>query len=331
MIAIINRFFITWDVEEVVTKQFIAKLGLLDTTWADPEYKEKMCQNFSLMLEALQLANRCHFGCLTAKCLDYFDSHSTQLLAYFEKKPKHSPELLLQIMERNTFGVPEIKIFSLVKKLIQKNGLEIMRPLLKAIRFSQFMNEDLSEVYASNILKGANGVVLLNHIKSSFKSSSRVCTEKERFFETKDIDRQKATLSRCLSFRLVQYSWVTEDDLDVIHKNTVRLSMPTMINHIVFELNKLPNHYYKLWYFFRIVITGSDGQKTKLRWFLSHLIDVNEYFFDAKPVDQIDIYCNKDIVIRSMKYRLTENIIESKFLCEVHEYGLEKHRCVLNT
>ena len=338
MMTIINRFLITSDVEQVVTEQFISRLGLFDTVATDPEYKEKTSHNFSLLLEAYQLAKRYHFECLTRRCLDYFDAHSSQLVSFFEKKMKYSPELIHQIIERDSFGVPEIKIFNLVKKMIQKIGLEATKPLVRAIRFSQLSRSELSEVYASNILKGANGVVTLNFMKQSINSCARICHEKERVFSTSDISCQKATLSRCLSVRLMKDLSVSEGELDSIHKTTIRLTIPTVINHIVLNLGhkskgttRVGTIYSKLAYFFRIVLIGHDGKKTELKYFLIPHFDIlTEYFFAAKPVDHIQIYCDRDIVIHSLSYGLTENVIDSKFLCEIHEYD-RTHRCVWNS
>ena len=316
MLIIIKRFLISSDIEEVVTKHFIYKLGLLETDPKKEDYKESVFHNLSLLCETYRLADYYSFDCLLNECHNYFDQNATHVLYYFEKKSKLSPELIRKIIGRDTFGVEEMKIFNLVKKMIRKNGLESTKPLIESIRFSLLTTDQISIICRSNLLDGIIGDSIENFIKTTFGSPSRVCLERERLFKTKDISYERATLSRTLTLRLASDLGISRSDLNPIHLTTIQLSIETLINHIVLEveLNRKADSFVSFNYFIRIVLYSSSGQMTRFRYFLTPVQEIHEYYFVPKLVSYIHIYCDKQIVIKSLSYEMTSNVKEDKFL-----------------
>ena len=316
MLVIVKRFLISSDIEELVTKEYIKKLNLLSAHPKGDDFKEEVYHNLSLLCESYKIANYYSFDCLLNECHNYIDRHSTLALSYFEKKNKFPLELMRRIVERDTFGVEEIKIFYLVKKLIRKNGLEATKPMIETIRFSLLTGDQLKGIMKSGHLDGVIGDSIKNFIKTQFGSPSRVCLERERLFKTEDISYEKATISRSLSLRLSSDLGINSEELNPIHLTTIQLPIETLVNHIILDidLKRSPTGSFQVNYFFRITLFSSKGQKTRYRYFVTPLQEVHEYYFTPKLVSFLHIFCDKQIVIKSLSYEMTENVKPYKML-----------------
>ncbi len=123
-LIIAQRFLFRNEIKKLLSKKYFKKWQLLELEWSHQNYSKSVSDNLSLISETYRLANFYDFEYLINECHDYFDKHATDSLLCFEKHPNY-PIVLLKILNRKSFGVEEMSIFYLVKKMIRRNGLKV--------------------------------------------------------------------------------------------------------------------------------------------------------------------------------------------------------------
>jgi hypothetical protein len=323
-LIIAHRFLFCNQIKKLLSKQYFKKLQLLELESSHQNYSKSVSDNLSLICETYRLANFYDFEYLINECHDYFDKHATDSLLYFEKHLNYPIVLLEKILNRKSFGVEEMSIFYLVKKMIRKNGLKVAKPLIDVIRYPLLSLEQLSIITKSRVLKGVIGDSILKFMTTSEGSCSRVCFEIEKKFQTKDVSYQRARLSRSSLFHLLfdMYLYydliVSREDLNPIQLTIINLPIETLINHITIDIVKSPKYNFvrslDFLYFFKIELFSSDGQKTIYKYFLIPILDLQDFYFEPKLVSHINIYCDNKILIESLSYEFTKNVVELKHL-----------------
>ncbi len=317
-LIIAHRFLFCNEIKRHLSKQYFKKLELLELEPSHQNYSKSVSDNLSLICETYRLANFYNFEYLINQCHDYFDKHATDSLLYFEKHLNYPIVLLEKILSRKSFGVEEMSIFNLVKKMVRKNGLKVTKPLIDVIRYSLLSPEQLSIIIKSGVFEGVIGDSIMNYIIRSQGSCSRVCFEIEKKFRTEDVSYERAKLSRSSSFHLLYNLRVSREDLNPIQLTIINLPIETLINHITIDIVKPAKYDFvrrlDFLYFFKIELFSSDGQKTIYKYFIIPILDLQDFYFEPKLVSLINIYCDNKILIESLSYEFTKNVVELKFL-----------------
>jgi len=211
-----------------------------------------------------------------------------------------------------------MSIFNLVTRLVRKNGIKAMKPLIDIIRFNLLSLEQLSVITKSKVLDGVIGDSISKFMNTSQGSCSRVCFETEKMFRTDDVSYQKARLSRSSSFHLLFNLNVSQEDLNPISLTIINLPIETLINHIIIDIVKPAKYDFvgrlNLLYYYKIELVSSDGQKTCYKYFIIPILDVQEFYFEPKLVSYVNIYCDNKILIESISYEFTKNVDKEKYL-----------------
>jgi hypothetical protein len=146
--------------------------------------------------------------------------------------------LLEKILNRKSFGVEEMSIFNLIKKIIRKNGLKVTKPLIDVIHYPLPSPEQVSIIIKSGVFKGVIGDSIMDYITRSQGSYSRVYFEIEKKFRTEDVSYERARLSRSSSSHLLYNPRVSQEDLNPIQLTIINLPIETLINHITIDIEK---------------------------------------------------------------------------------------------
>lgn len=142
--------------------------------------------------EVLEMAKLHNLLILFELCLNFFDEYIDYAFKTFDNQ-FISADILLDVIRRDTFGAPEIKIFNLVEKWIQKHKIVSNRKcieeelLLESIRLNLLSFQELESIMKSGLYDTEVIDRIVKHEMSGILAQNkRICYETGKPFRTTD-------------------------------------------------------------------------------------------------------------------------------------------------